>query len=98
MKTMEYNRRNFLRAAAGAGALSLVHPRFGSAADVDHDTLEAAAARPVLDRSPFRDPIIIESIELLRKGRQYFVRVGSKEGAEGISVDNGRAEVLQPIL
>jgi L-alanine-DL-glutamate epimerase-like enolase superfamily enzyme len=98
MKTMDYNRRNFLRAAAGASALSLVNPRFGSAADVDHDTLDAAAARPVLDRSPFRDPIFIESIELLRKGREYFVRVRSKDGAEGISVDNGRVEVLQPIL
>jgi L-alanine-DL-glutamate epimerase-like enolase superfamily enzyme len=95
---MKFNRRNFLGAAAGVGALSLVHPKFGSAADVDHDTLDAAAARPVLDRSPFHDPIIIDSIELLRKGREHFVRVRSKDGAEGVSVDNGRAEVLQPIL
>jgi L-alanine-DL-glutamate epimerase-like enolase superfamily enzyme len=42
--------------------------------------------------------VIIESIELLRKGREHFVRVRSRDGAEGISVDNGRADVLHPIL
>ena len=31
--------------------------------------LDAAAARPVLNRNLFKDPVIIESIELLRKGR-----------------------------
>jgi L-alanine-DL-glutamate epimerase-like enolase superfamily enzyme len=52
----------------------------------------------VLDRAAFKDPVIIESIELLRKDREYFLRVRSKEGATGISVDNGRADVLHPIL
>ena len=32
------------------------------------------------------------------KGGEYFVRVRSKDGAEGISVDNGRAEILAPIM
>jgi L-alanine-DL-glutamate epimerase-like enolase superfamily enzyme len=52
----------------------------------------------VLDRAPFKGPVIIESIELLRKGREHFLRVRSQDGAEGISVDNGRADVLHPIL
>jgi L-alanine-DL-glutamate epimerase-like enolase superfamily enzyme len=95
---MKCDRRNFLRSAAGAGALSIAYPKIGRSADVDHDTLDAAAARPVLDRSAFSDPIIIKSIELLRKGRDHFVRVRSKDGAEGISVDNGRMELLYPIL
>ncbi len=42
--------------------------------------------------------LIIESIQLLRKGRDYFVRVRSQDGAEGVSVDNGRADVIHPIL
>jgi L-alanine-DL-glutamate epimerase-like enolase superfamily enzyme len=95
---MKHDRRKFLSAFAGASALALAHPKFARAADFDHDTLDAAAARPVLDRSPFKEPVIIESIELLRKGRDHFLRVRSKDGAEGISVDNGRAELLRPIL
>ena len=37
-------------------------------------------------------------IELLKKGRDHFVRVRSRDGAEGISVDNGRADLLHPIF
>jgi L-alanine-DL-glutamate epimerase-like enolase superfamily enzyme len=84
--------------AAGAGALPLVWSTAGRAADVDDDALEAAASRPVIDRTAFKDPVIIESIELLRKGREYYLRVRSKDGAIGISVDNGRVDVLHPIL
>src|SRR6185503_9899997 len=54
--------------------------------------------RPVLDNSLFKSPIVIESVELLRNGREYFVRVRTKDGTEGISVDNGRAEILTPIM
>jgi len=43
-------------------------------------------------------PVIIESIELVRKGREHFVHVRSKEGAEGIAVTNSRAVYLHPIL
>jgi L-alanine-DL-glutamate epimerase-like enolase superfamily enzyme len=57
-----------------------------------------AAAKPVLDLKGIKGPVIIESIQLLKKGRQYFLRVRSKDGAEGMSVDNGRADVLHPIL
>jgi L-alanine-DL-glutamate epimerase-like enolase superfamily enzyme len=78
--------------------MSLVARNVSLAAEVDDDTLEAAAARPVLDVSDLKEPVIIESIELLRKGREHFLRVRSKDGAEGISVDNGRADVLHPII
>jgi L-alanine-DL-glutamate epimerase-like enolase superfamily enzyme len=68
------------------------------AAQLDMDEFEIAAARPVLDLKGLNDPVIIESIELLRKDDEYFLRVRSKDGVEGISVDNGRADVLHPIL
>jgi L-alanine-DL-glutamate epimerase-like enolase superfamily enzyme len=95
---MNTNRRRFLGIAAGAGALSLVSPRLAAAAQADDDALSAAAALPVLDVSAIKQPVIIESIELLRKSDEYFLRVRSQDGAIGISVDNGRAEVLHPIL
>ena len=57
-----------------------------------------AANQPIVKISAFKDPVIIESIELLQKGKDHFVRVRSKDGAEGISVDDGRMDVLHPIL
>ena len=70
---MNTNRREFLRRAAiAAGAVATPLPRVGCAAEtvdnvVDADALDREAARPVLDRSLFATPIIIESIELLEK-------------------------------
>jgi len=60
--------------------------------------LEKAAARAVVKPDVVDSPVIIESIELVRKGREHFVHVRSKEGAEGIAVTNSRAVYLHPIL
>jgi L-alanine-DL-glutamate epimerase-like enolase superfamily enzyme len=97
---MQTTRRAFVKTiAAGAGALSVLPtPAVAKDSKPTDEALEQAAARPVLARQLFKDPIIIESIQLLRKGRLHFVRVRSKDGAEGISVDNGRADVLHPIF
>jgi len=97
---MRFTRRNFLGAAVAVGAVSTVPvPKaFAKEKPVSDDALHRVAERPVLNRSFFKEPVIIESIELLRAGKEHFVRVRSKDGAEGISVDNGRADVLHPIL
>jgi L-alanine-DL-glutamate epimerase-like enolase superfamily enzyme len=104
---MRFTRRRFLTAAAGAGALSAVRPALAaqssvppylSSLDPQGLAIQEAAAKPVLQLKGLNAPVIIESIELLRKGREHFVRVRSKDGAEGISVDNGRIDVLHPIL
>lgn len=97
---MKTNRRQFLGTAAAAGALSLLPASQTIAAGhkVTDAVLEAAATRPVLQIGALKDPVIIESIELLQKGRNHFVRVRSKDGAEGISVDDGRMDILHPIL
>jgi L-alanine-DL-glutamate epimerase-like enolase superfamily enzyme len=90
---MRIHRRTFLgsAAAAGAGSAMAAGP---SAADLDR-----AASKPVLKRELFKTPVIIESIRLLRKDREYFVHVRSKDGAEGISLTNPpRADYLDKIL
>jgi L-alanine-DL-glutamate epimerase-like enolase superfamily enzyme len=97
---MKSTRRSFVKKiAAGASVFSIL-PAHAFAKDTKptDEALEKAAARPVLDLKSLKDPAIIESIQLLKAGRNYFVRVRSKDGAEGISVDNGRADVLHPIL
>ena len=95
---MPITRRAFLSGTAGAGALSLVKPVMAAPNLVADKELVEAASRPVFSPKGLKEPVIIESIELLRKGKEHFVRVRSKDGVEGISVDDGRMEVLHPIL
>jgi L-alanine-DL-glutamate epimerase-like enolase superfamily enzyme len=95
---MRYDRRSFLRTTTATGALAFAPARLAKCATPDPDALDAEASRPVLDASAIKSPVIIESVELLRKGKEHFVRVRSKDGAEGLSVDNGRAEILAPIM
>jgi L-alanine-DL-glutamate epimerase-like enolase superfamily enzyme len=104
---MKFTRRSFLTTAASASALSAIRPALAAessvarsplTADAQCLALEAAAAKPVLQLKGLKAPVVVESIELLRKGRQHFLRVRSKDGAEGIAVDNGRMDVLHPIL
>jgi L-alanine-DL-glutamate epimerase-like enolase superfamily enzyme len=63
------------------------------------EELARTAAAPVLMRDGLDQPVIIDSIELLKAGKEYFVRVRSKDGAIGISVCNPpRADYLDRIL
>ena len=76
------NRRHFLAAAAASGASALL-PSRSLAAEVDR-----ALAAPVLVTDFVKDPIKIASIELLRNGRDYFLRTRSTNGLEVITVPN----------
>ena len=104
---MRLNRRHFIELTAGAGALSVLqgcHPagdgiRAGSrGSKVTVEKLEEAADTPVLRLDGLDSPLVVESIELLQKGREYFLHVRSKDGAEGVAVTNARAAYLYPIL
>lgn len=98
-EAMQTSRRRFLAGGASASALAFLPSHASAAQDkVTDDALEQAASRPVLKLDGVSSPIVIESIELLRKGREHYLRVRSKDGAEGISVDDGRMSVLHPIL
>lgn len=91
----------FATAAAGlksaqARDRNLEAPAIAGPAGAD---LDRAAALPVLKLEGLKSPVIIESIDLLKKDREYFVRVRSKDGAEGVSLSNPpRAEYLDKIL
>ncbi len=52
--------------------------------------LDAAAEKPILDLSGLDEPVVIDSIQLLEKGGDQFVHVRSRDGAEGVSLTNGR--------
>ncbi len=60
--------------------------------------LDEAAEKPVLVLDGLDEPVVIESIRLLKDEREYYVHVRSKDGAEGLAFTNGRAQYVYPIL
>src|SRR5215471_15807067 len=96
------NRRNLLKGAlATAGAAGLPRmaraqflnaPRHGLPGTLRerYAKLDAILAQPVFRRELFKDPVIIESIELLKNKKQYLCRIRSKDGHEGNSVSNAQ--------
>ena len=60
--------------------------------------LDEILKQPVLKRELFSNPVIIDTIELLRFEKSYICRVRSKDGAEGISVGHSGLSALFPIF
>jgi L-alanine-DL-glutamate epimerase-like enolase superfamily enzyme len=90
---MKSNRRNFLRSAALLGGATTLRPISSCNAKknnqlpyADYTKLDEALKLPVLKKELFPNPVIIESLELLRDRKNFICRVRSKDGAEGISV------------
>jgi L-alanine-DL-glutamate epimerase-like enolase superfamily enzyme len=96
------HRRTFLRLGGLAAGLALTGSKTASARQADrdrHSTIQRAFAAPVLQTALWRDPVRIASIDLLRGGGQFLVRVRSHDGATGLAV--GHPDVLEttwPIL
>ncbi|NOR76262.1 MAG: twin-arginine translocation signal domain-containing protein [Draconibacterium sp.] len=99
---MRLNRRNFLKSAsiatAGAATLSSCKTTPGKQI-VDYSTLDKVLAQPVLKKELFPDPVIIETLELLRFKNNFLCRVRSTDGAVGISVgNNAQLQSVWPIF
>src|SRR5689334_14260177 len=100
MRKMALNRRQLFHGALGAGALSALHgrasaqflnaPRHGLPGTLQerYERLDSILAQPVFKRELFKNPVIIESVELLHYKNSWICRVRSKDGHEGISVSN----------
>jgi L-alanine-DL-glutamate epimerase-like enolase superfamily enzyme len=103
---MNTTRRDVFRGAIAAG-LTAGLPKMASAATTNMDPalkaryakLDEALAKPVFKRELFKEPSIIETVELLHYKNSWLCRVRTKDGAEGISVSNSaQIEVLYPIF
>ncbi len=71
----------------------------GQGLDDRYRKLDEVLAMPVLKSEQFTDPVIIESLELLRYENNFICRVRSSDGAEGISVGNNAQLIsLYPIF
>jgi L-alanine-DL-glutamate epimerase-like enolase superfamily enzyme len=86
---MKPSRRAFLGTAVGGG---LLHLSGGDApaqpATPTGEQLRRVAAEPVLQVDTLTEPVRIASLELLRNGNVYLVRVRTRDGAEGVAFPN----------
>ncbi|MFC2081328.1 mandelate racemase/muconate lactonizing enzyme family protein [Bacteroidota bacterium] len=101
-------RRNFIKtgafaASAAAGILPFSSCSSSSSTSENiseiYAELDEILKKPVLDRSFFPDPVIIESLELLRDRNNFICRVRAKDGAEGIALGHPRiSSVSYPVF
>src|SRR5262249_216403 len=87
-QAMKNDRRNFLKAAAVAGATNLMPQRSSSTADESGALaakIDKVWSAHVMKTEFFKNPVKIASVELLRTGKHYLARVRSTDGAEGLA-------------
>lgn len=84
------NRRELFGVAALAG----LEPK----AREKYQVLGEVLQRPVLRKELFREPVVIETVELLRLNDTFLCRVRAKGGAEGIAVAHSTMSTLYPIF
>ena len=105
---MKIPRRHFIGTGL-AGGLAAAAPRLSSAAATtraaagsiqeNYRLLDEILRRPVFKREYFPEPVIIESLELLRFKNSFLCRVRAKGGAEGLAVGHsGQLRTLYPIF
>lgn len=101
---MNHNRRDFLKSAsmASAGAIALKSCKPGplpAGQPADYSALDEILGKPVLKKELFPDPVIIDTLDLLRFKNNFICRVRSTHGAEGISVgNNAQLQSVWPIF
>jgi L-alanine-DL-glutamate epimerase-like enolase superfamily enzyme len=100
---MQSNRRSFITAALAGSTVAaalpfqaraqfLNAPRHGLPGTLQERfaKLDAILKVPVFKRDLFPDPVVIQSVELLRNKKEYLCRIRSTDGHEGISVSNAQ--------
>lgn len=101
---MNTSRRKFITATVTSGvATAIPFASSGIHAGTDIEStyalLDGILGREVLRKELFREPVIIESLDLLRFNNSFLCRVRSKGGAEGWSFSNdGPMKSFYPVF
>jgi len=91
------SRRAFLKTAVVAGLATGIRAR--AASPPTPDDLRRITDKPVLDLSFLKQPVQVASVELLRNGGVFLVRVRSSDGVEAITVPNpSRMALMYPLF
>jgi L-alanine-DL-glutamate epimerase-like enolase superfamily enzyme len=105
-KLQNMKRRQFIHKTAAGGILaaSMPYSSFGYEGNTNdnlmqrYQKLDEILMQPVLKKELFKEPLIIETLELLQYNRSFICRVRSSDGAEGISVAHNDISLLVPIF
>lgn len=81
---MSLQRRDFLKTSMAAGALAGLSKSAKAKTNDLGAKLEKAMNEPVLKTELFKQPVKIATIDLLKNGKNFIVRVRSTDGAEGL--------------
>lgn len=83
---MKLHRRHFV----GAGILALAASRVRAEQNqtITVEELDRVAQEPILQVEELTAPLEITTLDLLRNGREFLVRVRTRDGAEGMAVPN----------
>lgn len=106
------SRRNFLKRSFYISSLaSAVFPSLlfsgcesaegestSQAIPTNDEVLQEIHDRPVLKRDLFPDPVIIESLDLIKKEEEFLVRARSTDGVEGYAVSNWKMWTFYPVF
>jgi len=98
---MKSTRRKFIETSLAAGIGAALPGIITEKEDLiaKYSVLDEILRKPVLKKELFPDPVIIDTLELLRFGNTFLCRVRSKDGAEGISVaNNEQMKSLWPVF
>ena len=88
---MNLTRRDWLKLTGGATLATSLPRTLGAAADTSDfpravKPLIREAEQPMFDLpARFKAPIVIESVEMLKRGTNFFVRTRSRDGAVGLT-------------
>jgi L-alanine-DL-glutamate epimerase-like enolase superfamily enzyme len=90
---MPISRRRFVQSTVAAGLSATALSRACAAepapgATVTKEALEKTLDAPVLKMELVKDPVTVESVELLRNGNTFLLRTRSTDGVEAITVPN----------
>jgi len=98
---MKTNRRKFISTSLAAGFGVAMPGSLPQSENLKakYAVLDEILRKPVLKNELFTDPVIIDTLELLRLNNTFLCRVRSKDGAEGISVaNNDQMRSLYPVF
>ncbi|MEX2564498.1 MAG: enolase C-terminal domain-like protein, partial [Cyclobacteriaceae bacterium] len=99
---MSTSRRNFIKSAALgglAGPAMIFQTAMARGIGQKDPELDWILKEPVINLQGLDLPLIIKSVELLRRGNNFLCRVRTEDGAEGLSVSNNMQMVhLYPIF
>jgi hypothetical protein len=98
---MRHSRRQFIGTAFAAGIGTALPACLSVSEDLKakYTALDEILKKPVLKKEFFLDPVMIDTLELLRVNNTFLCRVRSKDGAEGISVaNNDQMKSLWPVF